>query len=548
MQTSELIVLQAFVLFLVVVRRVDDSRFCWTLTGLVIRIAQGMGLHRDGSQFDLTPFETEMRRRVWWAILVVDLRSAEELGTELTVTESMYDTRMPLNINDADISPTSTEFPTPSDGPSDTAIVLVRYQILSLSRKFIEDLASAPADIEPSEREKAIIDVYHSVEHKFLSHVIDETDSLYWVVAVVARIIMAKMCLHIYQGSMFPGRDSHLSDDIRDRIYVAAIEIVELGHKLNCDPRCKQYRWLFMTYTNWHAIAFNLIETCRRPWTALVERSWEAVSTFERDPVDLAKSGDHAAIFLPLRQLFFRARKHREAEIARLSANIDEARRLDWTERMNPAAARFGPVLGNENRMDQVREKWWSLIRPDGPNPAAMFGAGASHNSSVPPLANSSTGPASQIPTPRNNTQESEMTEQPEFQHAAMDMFDNIMAQPSIQMSSILPLNSLMFEKGFGMAMDGTNNTTDTQGQVTSHDNSLRQQALELQAQAASRDDTLPPYLWSHGWHHNTGSGKSPDHNNTTTLGDLDMEGDFNWADWGQSLQNFDMNGVQPPL
>jgi hypothetical protein len=59
--TEELVVLQAFVIFLICLRRNNDARVIWTLTGLVVRIAQTIGIHRDGSHFDLAPFEIEMR-------------------------------------------------------------------------------------------------------------------------------------------------------------------------------------------------------------------------------------------------------------------------------------------------------------------------------------------------------------------------------------------------------------------------------------------------------------------------------------------------------
>ena len=31
-----------------------------------------MGLHRDGSKLGLKPYDTEMRRRCWWQIVVLD--------------------------------------------------------------------------------------------------------------------------------------------------------------------------------------------------------------------------------------------------------------------------------------------------------------------------------------------------------------------------------------------------------------------------------------------------------------------------------------------
>lgn len=60
LQSDEMIVLQAFIIFLICLRRNDDARIIWTLTGLIVRMAQTLGLHRDGTHFNLPPFQIEM--------------------------------------------------------------------------------------------------------------------------------------------------------------------------------------------------------------------------------------------------------------------------------------------------------------------------------------------------------------------------------------------------------------------------------------------------------------------------------------------------------
>ncbi|KAL6412892.1 hypothetical protein AUP68_02384 [Ilyonectria robusta] len=67
---SDITVLQALSIFVTVVRHYDQTRLCWSLTGLVIHLACGMGLHRDRSYLDLNSFEREMHRllpikRLW---------------------------------------------------------------------------------------------------------------------------------------------------------------------------------------------------------------------------------------------------------------------------------------------------------------------------------------------------------------------------------------------------------------------------------------------------------------------------------------------------
>jgi hypothetical protein len=91
---DEIIILQAFVVFLILLRRNDDARKIWTLTGLVVRIAQTLGIHRDGSHFNLPPFEIEMRRRLWWQVCILDQRASEDHGCDPTIVEAQFDTRM----------------------------------------------------------------------------------------------------------------------------------------------------------------------------------------------------------------------------------------------------------------------------------------------------------------------------------------------------------------------------------------------------------------------------------------------------------------------
>lgn len=514
----------------------------------------GMGLHRDGTNFKLGPFETEMRRRVWWAIVALDLRSAEELGTDVSLPDNSFDTQIPLNINDTDISPTISEYPEPRQGRSDNAVPVARNEITLLSRQLIKGAMTMP-ELVPgqenetgiAERERLLIDVYERVEHKFLRHVADEADPLYWVASMIARVIMAKMCLVIYQPMLFPRSEVELSDEIRGRIYIAAIEIIEYNQKLNTDDRCKQYRWLFMTYTSWHAIAYVLLESCRRPWSALVERGWEATRTFDRSPVDLAKNSDHVAAFLPLRKLFLRCKRHRASQFTRLRANQEEARKLDFADRMNPAHARFGPVPGAENRMEEVRDTWRKLVRPDGASPMPSFSART--RTPVPPMDGadeSSTSRANSLHPPPQHHQTSgrgDLAPTMDISSVAMDyMQEMILKQGNISMTDLWPLNNAS-ESDRTIASMAANQapTADFANNMVGHE-AVRQQAISQQMQPP-KEDHMPPYLWPDPF-----TGLNANFDEGSTGEDTDMLGDgFDWQDWSQSIRGLEMESTQQP-
>ncbi|THH09731.1 hypothetical protein EW145_g1797 [Phellinidium pouzarii] len=71
---------------------VDSER--WTLMGIVIKLAQSIGLHRDSTRWNLSPEETKKRRELFWEIYVYD---SWQVHTVLC--------RLPFIAFNADISP-----------------------------------------------------------------------------------------------------------------------------------------------------------------------------------------------------------------------------------------------------------------------------------------------------------------------------------------------------------------------------------------------------------------------------------------------------------
>lgn len=112
-----MVLLQAVVVFLSALRNEDASRTAWSLTALIFHVARAMGLHRDGAAFGLGPFEIELRRRLWWHICLLDIRSSEYHGCEPIVHGFTFDAQMPLNVNDSDLAPGMSEPPVERRGP-----------------------------------------------------------------------------------------------------------------------------------------------------------------------------------------------------------------------------------------------------------------------------------------------------------------------------------------------------------------------------------------------------------------------------------------------
>jgi hypothetical protein len=287
LNTQSLVLLQAAVLFLVCVRREDDSKFVWSMTSIVLRLAQGLGIHRDGTNFALKPFETEMRRRLWWHISLLDVRSSEDHGTDPIIHESMYDTRLPLNVNDDDLYPEMTEPPAEREGCTDSTFCLIRCEITSSLRRanYVCPGAQfrAPDNMPPISRCERMIQVISDrCEQRYIKHC-DMNVPIQWCAATVGRLILAKLWLIVHHPMTRRDRGTTVSQATRESLFLTAIEVLEFGRLLEADPKTAKWGWLFRTNMQWHGVAFVLSEICVRPVCPITDRAWNAVSSLYSD-------------------------------------------------------------------------------------------------------------------------------------------------------------------------------------------------------------------------------------------------------------------------
>ena len=365
LNAPDIVLVQAFANFLCLARRHDSPRWVYMMTGLVIRMAQYLGLQRDGSHFpDLTPFEMEMRRRMWWTICMLDLRASEDQGMDLTIARGTFDTKIPLNINEMDIDPETKQMPLERHGITDMSFNRISAGMTEIMRQMTAKSAeNSEAGLE--EQSRMLNQIYQKFEQEYLQHTSEAAGIAYWVAVTVARLIMAKMTLIVFLPVLFTAPGEHTSEEIRAKLLVSAIEVAEYNHALNAEEACRQWRWVYQSHTHWHAIVFLLIEVSRRPWSPIVERGWVALHSSWLIPAR-NHADKNARIWVPLRRLMSTARKHRDSEIKRLQTDAESARRLEMEDEKMPLPSSSGPFASG-SVVETFRERWRQLISvPEG--------------------------------------------------------------------------------------------------------------------------------------------------------------------------------------
>ncbi|CEI62180.1 unnamed protein product [Fusarium venenatum] len=96
-------------------------------SGLAIRLAQSLGLHRHSGRFRFNPLETELRRRAWWCQYSLDAFSSAYHGMPRLIRDQDVDTDLPTSVDHNLLYQTHVEFPLPGERSQvDTAISLFK--------------------------------------------------------------------------------------------------------------------------------------------------------------------------------------------------------------------------------------------------------------------------------------------------------------------------------------------------------------------------------------------------------------------------------------
>ena len=306
MATSELPVLQAFMLYLLSMRDTYDSRTLWTLAGVASRIAQGMGLHRDGSYLGVSPFETELRRRLWWQISILDFRSAELSGSGRFGDFGLSDTKTPSNVNDEDLFPEMTAEPAYQARPTEMIACLLRCEFGQFwKEKLIERRAitfedvktAAPWKTSVEERDAHINELEHRLEEKFLKYC-DPSIPIQFLATIIARAAVNNMRLMAHHPRKY-GNVDDLPESERDFLWKVSLKLLESDNLAHSARGLKRFMWHTNEYFQWQAFIHLLNELKSKTLGDEVDLAWQQVEeVFENHPVFLTeqKKPLHAAV------------------------------------------------------------------------------------------------------------------------------------------------------------------------------------------------------------------------------------------------------------
>lgn len=262
-------------------------------------MAQRIGIHKDAAEFGLSPFECQMRRRLWWQIIFIEVRAAEVCGVSFTSMVAI-DHKPPLNVNDEDLWPEMEQDPLEREGPTEMCFIMLRTTIgryfAYLYRSALSESDKAGAEHSAQTLDSLMGELSSLLHERFLVNA-DPLNPLQFFTSMVARAIL---CSWRVMSSIRRANEKQeaLSNADRDILFEESLKSIEYDNLGHTTPNVQRFAWHVNSHFQWHSFISLLNELRARPRGELVERAWSQVEeTFDHHPEILStKNALHTAV------------------------------------------------------------------------------------------------------------------------------------------------------------------------------------------------------------------------------------------------------------
>lgn len=291
------------------VRNIYGPRTVWTLTGVAIRIAEGMGLHRDGDTLGVPPFEAEIRRRIWWQLQMHDFRAAELAGLPKFRGFKLDDhtSKPPANINDNELYPGMSSPAISSTKITDMSFITLRTELANFAGRLGAKFRQQGKDVsqwddfisrsDPRMKDEFAKEIEEILETKFLRYC-DPSQPLQLMIMLIAR---SSLNITRFLGH-HPRRwasQEQTPESERQYVWNVSVSLLEQYDILQSDRRLQGFGWYVAYHLQWH-VFIHVLDTLRtRPLMPEVEKAWRLVeTTFENNPdvISNTKKPIHVAV------------------------------------------------------------------------------------------------------------------------------------------------------------------------------------------------------------------------------------------------------------
>lgn len=243
-----------------------------------------MGFDSEAAGAKCTVFEAEMRRRLWWALVIFDARLGELADFKPVALAPTWDCKIPLNVSDFDLRPEMKELPsTHQSSTSEAIFAVVRGELGDFVRRapFYLDF-TAPAlkaivgETVDSQSDR-LVTLGQMLEDKYL-RACDPANTLHFMTFWITKGHLAKYSL-VEHYSRYPLFSNQPTEADRNAAFGHALSILDCDAKVVSSHLTQGFRWFSNFYFPFPAYMHIIQELKRRPLSDQADQAWITMST-----------------------------------------------------------------------------------------------------------------------------------------------------------------------------------------------------------------------------------------------------------------------------
>ena len=255
------------------------------MLGVAIRIAQRMGIHNEATYAKVTALEAELRRRLWWSLVIFDHRICEMADYKSTTLLPTWDCRTPHNVNDFDIIPEMKTPPEAHEGPTEALFAIVRSELADFVRHSSYHLDYTNPSLKAIARgaqhrsvpEGGELDALErTIEHKYLRFCNPE-NPLHSMTIWMTQGHHAKNRL-VEHYAKYHESSVHPTETQRDANISHALSMLECDTKLMTSPLTRGFVWLIRYHFPFLAYIHIVQDLKQRLASEHAGKAWEVMS------------------------------------------------------------------------------------------------------------------------------------------------------------------------------------------------------------------------------------------------------------------------------
>ncbi|KAI0104832.1 hypothetical protein GGR51DRAFT_221735 [Nemania sp. FL0031] len=274
LRTTRVETMQAFIIYMIPICRAEVSRAHSVLVGAAVRMAECMGLHRDGETYGLTPLETHVRRLVWHQLCFLDIRTCEAQGPKPVIRREDYDTKLPVNCNEEELAATAgAPQPESLDAWTTNTMSLIRFEVNEMMRAVWIDRRRLETRRTTLTAVLTKIENFRRRMSEKYDHLLDASSPLQRYGRCVMYLLTYRlhiMVLHPYYANAsnpMPPRLSHL-------LITSGVMVIELAMHLEVNLMFQDWAWYVGAYFQYQIAILLATEIYFRPQSREAGRIW----------------------------------------------------------------------------------------------------------------------------------------------------------------------------------------------------------------------------------------------------------------------------------